>query len=261
MAKTRRRRSTRTETSTRPPTRPPTGPATAPATAPTPRRRPRQALGQGIRQAAAQAAGRVVSSANLGESQGPARHRPVRGTGRRRQGRHHQGHHGARQPTRVPDRGPAGAVRPREVADVHAALHAALPQRRRGRALRSQLVQPGRGRAGDGLLLEGAARAVPAALPGVRALHRRWRHHPGQVLARGEQQGTGEAIPGQDQGPGAAVEAQSDGPAVARAVVRLLARPRSDARGDRHRLRALGHRAVGRQEARPAQRDRAPVDA
>ena len=40
--------------------------------------------------------------------------------------------------------GVARAVRPREVAAVHAALHAALPGRRRGRDLRPELVQPPR---------------------------------------------------------------------------------------------------------------------
>ena len=53
------------------------------------------------------------------------------------------------------------------VADVRAALHPALPRRRRGRDLRPQLVQPGRHRAGHGLLHRGARRdgsstAVPA---------------------------------------------------------------------------------------------------
>ncbi len=61
-------------------------------------------------------------------------------------------HHRAGQPAGVPGRRAARADRAREVADVRPALPAALPGRRRGRHLRPQLVQPGRRRAGDGLL-------------------------------------------------------------------------------------------------------------
>ena len=45
----------------------------------------------------------------------------------RRQGRHHQGDHRAREPARFPRRGAARAVGSGEDADVHAALHGALP--------------------------------------------------------------------------------------------------------------------------------------
>ena len=55
-------------------------------------------------------------------------------------------------PARVSGGGPARAIGPREVADVHAALHAALPRRGRGRDFRSQLVQPRRRRTRDGVL-------------------------------------------------------------------------------------------------------------
>ena len=47
--------------------------------------------------------------------------------------------------------------------------------------------------------------------------------------------------------PHAAVEAQRHGPSLARAVVRLLPRPRQDAGSDRHRLCALVSAALGRQ--------------
>ncbi len=43
----------------------------------------------------------------------------------------------------------------------------------------------------------------------------------------------------------ATVEVESDGPAGANAVVRLLARPRSDAEGDRYAPRAVVHRPIG----------------
>ena len=100
----------------------------------------------------------LCSPPALGQGEGPARHHRVRGPRRRRQRRHHQGHHRARQPARLPRRRAAGSVGPREVADVHAAVHAALPCRRRDRHLRPQLVQPRRRRARHGLLHEGAVR-------------------------------------------------------------------------------------------------------
>ena len=62
-------------------------------------------------------------------------------------------HDRACQPARVPGRRAAGAIRPREDAGVHAALPAALSGCRRSRHLRSQLVQPRRRRARDGVLL------------------------------------------------------------------------------------------------------------
>ena len=80
----------------------------------------------------------------------------LRGARRRRQGRHDQGDHRAREPARVPRRRAAGADRAREVADVHAALHAAPAGGRRDRDLRPQLVQPRRRRARDGILHRGA---------------------------------------------------------------------------------------------------------
>ena len=66
--------------------------------------------------------------------------------------------------------------------------------------------------------------------PPIEKFIDRRRHHPDQVLAGGEQQGAGAPVRGAHRGSAAAVEAEPDGPAVARAVVRLLSRPRPDAR-------------------------------
>ena len=96
----------------------------------------------------------------------------VRGTRQRGQGRHDQGHHRAGEPPGLPRRGAAEPDRAGEVADVRAALRAPPARRRRGRDLRSQLVQPRRGRARDGVLHAGADRAVPRA--GARRSRRRW---------------------------------------------------------------------------------------
>ena len=49
------------------------------------------------------------------------------------------------------------------------------------------------------------------------------------------------------------VETQPDGPAVALEVVRVFARPRHDARGHRHQIRALVRPAFRRQETRASQ--------
>ena len=59
------------------------------------------------------------------------------------------------------------------------------------------------------------------------------------------------AVRGPHRRPDAAMEAQSDGHRVVDPLVRVLARPRHDAGGHRHRVRALVHRAFGRQEACP----------
>ena len=98
-----------------------------------------------------------------------ARHRRVRGPRRRRQGRHHQGDHRAGQPARVPGRGAAGAVGPREDADVHAALHASTSRPA------GEIVIFDRSwynRAGVeyvmGFCTPRAAPALPGALPDVR---------------------------------------------------------------------------------------------
>ncbi len=126
-------------------------------------------------------------------------------------------------PPRVPARRPAGPVGPREDADVLAALHAALPGRRRSRDLRPQLVQPRRRGARDGLLLRQGVPALPGELPGGREVHRRRRDHPHQVLAGGGQEGAGAAVRGPHRRPDAAMEAQSDGHRVVDPLVRVLA--------------------------------------
>ena len=55
----------------------------------------------------------LLKAAELGEGDGRAHHRPVRGPRRRRQGRHHQALHGAPEPARRPRRGARKAQRAR----------------------------------------------------------------------------------------------------------------------------------------------------
>ena len=71
-------------------------------------------------------------------------------------------------------------------------------------------------------------------MPMFERAHRRRRRHPHQVLARGRQQGAGAAVQRAHRRSAAAVEAEQHGPAVAREVVRVLARARRHAQGDRY---------------------------
>ena len=127
----------------------------------------RQDEEQGVHEAAAQAAGRAVPAAGMGQAQGPPRHHRVRGPRHGRQGRDDPRAHRTRQPARVPGGGAAGALRSREDADVRPALHGALSRGGRDRRVRSELVQPGRHRARDGVLQQGA-------VPGVSRGSARW---------------------------------------------------------------------------------------
>ena len=150
-------------------------------------------------------------------------------------------HHRARQPARVPRRRAAGAVGSREVADVHAALHAALspPPARSSSSTAAGTTAPASSTSWASAPKEQHA-PVPRALPADREVHRRGRHHADQALARGQQRRAEAALRGAHRGSGAAVEAEPDGPAVAQALVRLLAGPRPDAGEDRHRASRRG---------------------
>ena len=64
-----------------------------------------------------------------------------------------------------------------------------LPGGRRDRPVRPQLVQPGRRRAGDGLLHRAAGGRVLPRRPGVRAHAGALRHHPDQVLVLDHRRG------------------------------------------------------------------------
>ena len=70
-----------------------------------------------------------------------------------------------------------------EIADVLPALHAPSAGSRGSGALRPQLVQPGRRRAGDGLCHPGTGGLLPEIYASGRAADHPFRHHPDQVLA------------------------------------------------------------------------------
>ena len=77
------------------------------------------------------------------------------------------------EPAHVPTGGAARALGSREVADLYAALHRALPGGRRDRDFRSQLVQPRRCRTCHGLLHQGGVQALSGDVSRVREEHHR----------------------------------------------------------------------------------------
>ena len=97
--------------------------------------------------------------------------------------------------------------------------------------------------------------------PVVEKIHRRWRHHPDQVLARGRQQGAGAAVQGAHRRPDAAMEAEPmDLPSRAKWYEYSLARDAMlKATDTQHR--AVAHRPFRRQEARAPELHRAPAEA
>ena len=90
---------------------------------------------------------------------------PVRGARRRRQGRHDQAVPGAPQPARRHRGRLVGAERARAGSVVLPALRPPPADPWRDRPVRPVLVQPGRRRAGDGLLHRRRVRRVPAGGP------------------------------------------------------------------------------------------------
>ena len=146
-------------------------------------------VGKRVRQGAPEAARRAGEAPAVGGAHGSEGLHRLRGPRRRRQGRHDQGDHRARQSARLSRHRPSRPDRAREVADVHAALPAALARRRRSRHLRPELVQPRRGRARHGLLHPGADRAFPEGRSAGREVDHRVGNHPAQVLAGGQPRG------------------------------------------------------------------------
>ena len=106
-----------------------------------------------------------------------------------------------------------------------------LPDRRRNRSVRSQLVQSRGRRTGDGLLhAEHEAKAFLAAAPAFERHARRRRHLPAQILAdlRPGEAG-GKASPSGSNDPAQALEAVADRPRSARSIRRIHEGARGDA--------------------------------
>ena len=113
----------------------------------------------------AAAADRAAQAADWVKDDRPADRHPVRGPRRRRQGRHDQAVHRAPQPARGPRRGAGEAHRARAHPVVLPALHRPPARGRRDRAVRPQLVQPRRRRAGHGLRRAAASTWSSCARP------------------------------------------------------------------------------------------------
>ena len=200
----------------------------------------------------------AVPPAAMGQGKGPARRHRLRGTRRGREGRHDPRHHRAAQPARVPRRRAAGAVGSREDPGLHAALPAALPGGGRGRHLRSQLVQPRRRRARDGLLhaeeqherfLELSRRSRSSWSTAASILIKLWLEVGNEEQKRRFEARIEDPVRQWKLSP-------MDLPSRD-ALVRLLARARHDAEDDRHAHRALAHRPLRRQAGRAPEHDRA----
>ncbi len=87
--------------------------------------------------------------------------------------------------------------------------------RRRNHAVRPQLVQPGRGRAGDGLLQRRRRRGILSVGAGVRADAGAFRHHPHQILVLDHRRRTAFPVPDAHRRPHQTMEAQSHGLGIA----------------------------------------------
>ena len=129
-------------------------------------------------------------------------------------------------PAHLPRRGAAGAERARADAVVFPALRRAPAGRRRDRAVRPQLVQPRRRRAGDGLLHRRRVEEFFRSVPEFERMLVRSGHHADQVLVLDHRRGA--AVPLHDAHPRSAqaVEAEPDGRGVARAAGSTTPRPR-----------------------------------
>ena len=168
----------------------------------------------------------AAEGAAVGEGVGDPGRRPVRGTRRGRQGRHHQAVHGAPEPARRPRRGPREAHRARTRPVVLPALHRASAGGGRDRPVRPVLVQPRRGRAGDGLLHRFRVPRVHAPVPRARAHARQQRHPALQVLVLRLAGGTGAPLRPASDRPPEAVEDLARRPRLPRQVGTAIPRPR-----------------------------------
>ena len=94
-------------------------------------------------------------------------------------------------PRRLSGGRPGQTDGPRADPVVFSAVRDSPARGGRDRSIRPELVQPGRRRAGDGILHGGGIPGVPAYVPAVRAHARAVRYQADQVLVLGGRRGTG----------------------------------------------------------------------
>ena len=147
----------------------------------------------------------------------------------------------------------AGPVGPRKEPDVHAAVHAAFPGRRRDRDLRPQLVQPRRGRARDGLLHRRSSTSASSNSA------RRSRSTSSTAASSSSSTGWKYATRSRSGVSRRASTTRCGSGSSARWTCRRASAgtstraPATDARRHGHQARAVAHPALRRQEAGPAQ--------
>ena len=212
-----------------------------------------------LREGAVPAPGRAGEAAGVGAHRGCPAGGDLRGQGRGGQGEHDQAGHRVPQPAGRQDRRPAGADRAGADPVVLPAVCGSPARRRRDRAVRPELVQPGRGRARHGVLHQGGVQPVPAPVPDLRAAPRRGRHPAPQVLVLGQRLRAAAPVPVPAGGPDAALEALPDGPGVDHPLGGLLAGQGRDVRAHRHPRGALVRGGQRGQAARADQHDRPPA--
>ena len=123
----------------------------------------------------------------------------------------------------------------REKSQMYAQRYIPSPAgRRRDRDLRSQLVQPRRGRACDGLLHGGRSEGVPPGHAARGENRSRLRHLDLKYWLEVSPEEQTEAFAGPYQRSPQGLETLSDGFEVLWPLVRLFARARRDVRGHRH---------------------------
>ncbi len=194
---------------------------------------------QGVREAAGAVAARTGGDGALAATQRQARRGVAGRTRYRRQGRRHRSHRRASQSASAPPRRAAETFGPRAGPMVFPALRRAPARRGRDHAVRPQLVQPRRRRAGDGLRQRGPGQDFSRAGAGFRtAAGRRW-HRAVQVLAVHGPGAAGSAFQRTAGRSAQALEAVADRCRGTQAVRRLHHRPRGDAAG--HAYRASRH--------------------
>ena len=96
-----------------------------------------------------------------------------------------------------------------------------------------------------GFCTEEQAKGFLEVAADLREADSRLRHHPSEVLARGQPRGADAAARGTHRRRPQDLEALPDGPQILQSVVRLLAGPRRDVHGDRHAVGALVRRQIG----------------
>lgn len=205
-------------------------------------------LASPLRAGEAPAPDRAAEVPGLGQGDRATRGDRVRGSRRRGQGRHHQALHGTPEPARRAGGGAGKTVRDRADAVVLPALRRTPARRRRDRDVRSLLVQPRRGRAGDGLLQHRRVPGVHPPVPGLRTHARTQRRAAVQVLVLGQPRGAAAPVLAPQEGPAEAVETFAGGSGVAGQVGRVHARQGGHVHRDRHAGSAVDGDPLGRQE-------------